>query len=124
MFLFFSSFVIDTDDNLPVQNEEKQICNAKKDTMLNVLEALEDGRDYNSIPFWRENEYGSGGLSFTIPDFDFDFDFDFGFPELNFDKELLKDLEKRMEILNEKMEDKFNEMQEKIVLIDNKTVLS
>ena len=111
--LFASAF--ENDDQAYPQEQ------AKKSTMLNVLEALENGKDYDSNPGWRENEYGFTGMSVALPDFEFDFDFDF--PELDFDfllpedwlrEDFIEDFEIRMELLDERMQKKLDELEKLI----------
>lgn len=90
----------------------QSILSGKKETMKNVLQALEEGTDYDSMPNWREKTYG---FSFHPLDHEyFDFDLDWEFPEINIDEEYFEDIGRRLEIIERKMQEKMQELEKKI----------
>lgn len=95
---------------IPSGQENQDFFGSKRETMKNVLEALEDGRDYDSMPYWRENQYGFPHFDFDIPDFDFDWDF----PDIEINEEFLEDLEKKLEIMEKRIQEKLQELEKKI----------
>jgi hypothetical protein len=78
----------------------------KQDSMLEVLEALEDGRLYVKPESWTVHEY-----DFLEIECDFlnnnswahDFDFEFNFPGFEINEDILEKLEERMEEKIEKI---------------------
>jgi len=93
-----------------IAQKDQYSFNNKRQTMKNVLEALEEGRIYDSMPYWRENEYGFNLNVFGIPDFDFEWDF----PEFRFDEKFLDDMEKRIKVMEERMQERLLELEERI----------
>lgn len=90
--------------------ERQYFSSNKRETMKNVLEALEEGRIYESMPYWRENDYGFSFNIFDIPDFDYEWDF----PEIRFNDEFIYDMQKRLEIMEEKIQERLQEMEKRI----------
>lgn len=86
----------------------------KKETMKSVLQALEEGREYNSMPYWREREYGFSFNLFDISEFDFDFYFDWDSPEFDINEEFFEDMEKKFEIMEKRMQEKLEKMEKRI----------
>ncbi|MDT8401024.1 MAG: hypothetical protein RQ743_04950 [Bacteroidales bacterium] len=92
--------------------KQKDVFNNKKQTMKNVLEALEEGREYDACPYWREYEYGISHQVFELPDFNVDFDWDF--QKIRIDEEFLDEMERKLEILEDRMHEKLQELEKKI----------
>ncbi len=95
-----------------LSQEYQNLYGNKRETMKNVLKALEEGQDYDSMPYWRENEYGFSHHIFDIPDFDFDFEWDF--PEIRFNDEFINDMEKKFEVMEERMQELLRKLEENI----------
>lgn len=107
--LIFFSLALSTKASTHAQ-ESQYIFNNKRETMKNVLEALEEGRKYESMPYWRENDYGFSLDIWDIPAFDFEWDF----PEIRFNDELIDDMQKRLEVMEEKIQERLKELEERI----------
>ena len=93
-----------------LSQQYQNLSGNKRETMKNVLKALEEGHDYDSMPYWRENEYGFSHHIFDIPDFDFKWDF----PEIRFNDEFIDDMEKKFEVMEERMQELLRELEEKL----------
>ena len=93
-----------------LSQEYQNLYGNKRETMKNVLKALEEGHDYDSMPYWRENEYGFSHHIFDIPDFDFEWDF----PEIRFNDEFIDDMEKKFEVMEERRQELLRKLEEKI----------
>ncbi|HDZ41650.1 MAG TPA: hypothetical protein ENH59_08245 [Bacteroidetes bacterium] len=98
--------------------KQQDFFSNKKQTMKNVLEALEEGRSYDARPCWREYEYGFSHHVFDIPDFNFDFEWDF--PEIRINEEFIDDLERKLEIIEKRMNEKLQELEKKIDSINSR----
>jgi len=84
----------------------------KKETMKSVLKALEEGREYDSEPYWREKQYG---FSFHPLDHEIlEFDYDWDFPEIYIDESIFEDMEKRFEMMEMKMQEKMRELEKRL----------
>ncbi len=108
LIMFLALTVITTAATIDQKNQYS--FTNKRETMKNVLQALEEGRNYDSMPHWRENEYGFNLNIFYIPDFDFEWDF----PEFWIDEELIDDMEKRFKVMERRMQERFQELEERI----------
>lgn len=113
LLLLLVAFSLSTKATTLSQEHQKLLLN-KRETMKSVLQALEEGREYDPMPYWRENEYGFSYHFFEIPDYDFNFDFDWDFPELRFNDEFLDDMEKRLEGIEERMHERLRELEERV----------
>lgn len=117
LIILLITFCANTLAGTAVQKQQDFPSN-KKQTMKNVLEALEEGRDYDDRPYWREYEYGFSHNFFELPDLNIDFDWDF--PELRIDEEFIDDLERKLEIMEERMHEKIKELEKRIDSINNR----
>ncbi|MEE4213535.1 MAG: hypothetical protein V2I34_00615 [Bacteroidales bacterium] len=97
---------------------QQNLQGSKKETMKNVLRALEEGRDYDASPFWRENEFE---FSFSIPDFqDMYFDFEWDFPGIRIDEEFINDMQRKLENIEKNLQEKIEDLERRIDSINRK----
>ena len=109
LLIMFLAFTLSTTATTIAQNDQYSFNN-KRETMKNVLKALEEGRNYDSMPYWRENESGFSLSVFDIPDFDFEWNF----PEFRFDEELIDDMEMRFKVMEKRMQERLEELEERL----------
>ena len=110
LIMFLALTVITT--SATIDQQDQYSFTNKRETMKNVLKALEEGRNYDSMPYWRENEYGFNLNVFSFPDFDFDFEWQF--PVFRIDEELIDDMEKRLKVMEKRMQERLLELEERI----------
>ena len=115
--IIFIALTISSSADSLVQQQQDYYGN-KRETMKNVLEALEEGKDYDSTPYWREHEYGFSHRYINIPDFNFDFDWDF--PEFRIDEEFIDDLERKLEIMEQHLHEQLQKLEKKIDSINER----
>lgn len=97
---------------------QQNLQGSKKETMKNVLRALEEGRDYDASPFWRENEFE---FSLSIPDFqDMYFDFEWDFPRIRIDEEFINDMQRKLEYIEKNLQEKIEDLERRIDSISRK----
>lgn len=102
----------------PAKQVQQNLQGSKKATMMNVLQALEDGREYDASPFWREND-----LEFTlaIPDLqDMYFDFEWDIPWIRIDEEFMHDMERQLEYIEKNLQEKIEDLERRIDSITRK----
>jgi len=102
----------------PANQVQQNLQGSKKATMMNVLRALEDGREYDASPFWREND-----LEFTlaIPELqDMYFDFEWDIPGIRIDEEFMHDMERKLEYIEKNLQEKIEELERRIDSITRK----
>ncbi|MGM0666301.1 MAG: hypothetical protein ACQETA_03175 [Bacteroidota bacterium] len=97
---------------------QQNLQGSKKETMKNVLRALEEGRDYDASPFWRENEFE---FSLSIPDLqDMYFDFEWDFPGIRIDEEFINDMQRKLENIERNLQEKIEDLERRIDSISRK----
>lgn len=96
----------------PVNQYRQDYSSNKRETMKNVLYALEEGTEYDSTPYWREYDYGLSLKDLDLPDLDFDFNWDF--PEIRINEDFIDDMNRKLESLEGIMNEKLRQLEIKI----------
>ncbi|HUS87277.1 MAG TPA: hypothetical protein VMW76_08560 [Bacteroidales bacterium] len=96
-----------------------------RNSMLNILEALESGQEYEKPERWADKNY----FYFDIPtfrlhgfyrDFEFGYDYDFSIPDFRIDEQFLEEFGERMEHLEKQMHERFKELEKRMESLNRK----
>lgn len=117
LLLLLAALTINADAK-PADQMQQNLQGSKKATMKNVLQALEEGREYDASPFWRENDLE---FSLSIPDLqDMYFDFEWDIPGIRIDEEFIHDMERKLEYIEKNLQEKIEDLERRIDSITRK----
>jgi hypothetical protein len=117
LLMFLAVITLNADAGSSAQIQQN-LQDSKKATMKNVLQALEEGREYDASPFWRENDLE---FSLSIPDFqDMYFDFEWDIPGIRIDEEFIHDMERKLEYIEKNLQKKIEYLERRIDSITQK----